>query len=228
MTSDNYINNRLNYNSTESAKSLTNVEKLFSTRRKNISYAYAKNILSKALIILLLMTVGSIGVWGQEPVDYSGIYYIGSVGYNVAKPEENYYLCPTEGWCYYQATDDFTGTDNGQPFLTTYRCRIGVYYKAKNAVWIIEKAPAPNSDYYYIKQASTGKYLTSNGTIRTTNNADRMRVHLETVAPENLDDKELFTIAEYSNYLTISPKGVVGGATDRNWLTVNGGNKLSL
>ena len=94
MTSDNYTNNRLNYNSTESAKSLTNVEKLFSTRRKNISYAYAQNILSKelfrTLLVMLLMVTGAAGVWAQE--DLSGTYYIGSVGYNASTPTANYYL----------------------------------------------------------------------------------------------------------------------------------------
>ena len=187
--------------------------------RKNI---YKYNI---SIILLLLMLFGSTSVWGQT--DYSGTYYIASVGYNVANTTTNYYLCPTEGWCYYQATDDFTGTDNDMPFLTTYQCRNGVY-DATKAVWIIEKAPAPNSSYYYIRQAITGRYLTSNGTIRTTGNADRMRIHLEAIEPENLDDKELFTIAVYSTYLTISPKGVVGGAANRNWLTVNGGNKNTL
>ena len=159
--------------------------------------------------------------------DYSGTYYIASVGYD-GNPENtnNYYLCPTKGWCSYKATDDFEAGDN-MPFLTTYRCKTSNYTDgANNAVWYVEKHPTQN--YYYIKQASTGKYLTSNGTIRTTNNPDRMRVHLETVAPENLDDKELFTIEAYNNYLTISPKGVVGGAADRNWLTVNGGNKNAL
>lgn len=160
-------------------------------------------------------------------VDYSGTYYIGSVGYDASKTTTNYYLCPTEGWCYYEATDNFTGTDNGMPFLTTYRCRNGVY-DATKAVWTIEKAPAPNDSYYYIKQAKTGRYLTSNGTINTTGNADRMRVHLETVESENLDDKQLFTIAEFNDYLTISPKGVVGGASGRSWFTVNGGNVNSL
>jgi len=174
-----------------------------------------------------MLTLGSGSVWGQ---DYSGVWYIASVGYDKNNRENNYYLCPTEGWCYYHATNDFTGTNNGMPFLTTYKCRSAAYHSGNpnDAIWIIEKAPAPNSSYYYIRQASTGKYLTSNGEIRTTNNADRMRIHLEDVAPENLDDKELFTIAEYSTYLTISPKGVVGGAAGRNWLTVNGGNKDSL
>ena len=200
----------------------------------NTTYRYIKQATKlmaakRHLVIslLLMLTLGSGSTWGQ---DYSGVYYIGSVNYKAATPESNYYLCPTEGWCYYQATDDFTGTDNGMPFLTTYQCRSAAYHSgnSNDAIWIIEKAPAPNSSYYYIRQASTGKYLTSNGTIRTTNNPDRMRVHVETIAPENLDDKELFTITQYSTYLTISPKGVVGGGAGRNWLTVNGGNKNSL
>ena len=180
-----------------------------------------------AIYLLLMLTLGNSSVWGQ---DYSGVYYIGTAGYNAGTPNNNFYLCPTEGWCYYQATDDFTGTNNDMPFLTTYTCRSAAYHSGipNDAIWTIEKAPAPNSSYYYIKQASTGRYLTSNGTIRTTGNADRMRIHLEAVLPENLDDKELFTIATYSTYLTISPKGVVGGAADRNWLTVNGGNNNSL
>ena len=173
---------------------------------------------------------GRKGPGDEESVDFgrSGTYYIGTIGYNASTPAKNFYLCPTEGWCYYEATDDFTGTDNGMPFITTYNCKTNGYHSgnSSDAVWYVEKHPTQN--YYYIKQASTGRYLTSNGEIRTTGNPDRMRVHLESVAPENLDDKELFTIAEYSTYLTISPKGVVGGAADRNWLTVNGGNKLAL
>ena len=187
------------------------------------------NLLRYTLLLLLMILGGEMNsVWAEGDPDYSGTYYIGSVDYNAANTTTNFYLCPTEGWCYYQATNDFTGTDNGMPFLTTYQCLNGVY-DARKAVWTIEKAPAPNDAYYYIKQALTGRYLTSNGTIRTTGNADRLRVHLEAVASEDLDDKELFTITKYSNkYLTISPKGVTGGAQDRNWLVVNGGNKNAL
>ena len=57
--------------------------------RKNI---YKYNI---SIILLLLMLFGSTSVWGQT--DYSGIYYIASVGYNAANTNTNYYLCPTEG-----------------------------------------------------------------------------------------------------------------------------------
>ena len=182
-----------------------------------------KNI-ARHLSLLFMLLISSVA-WGQ--INYSGTYYIASVGYdgNPAN-ENNYYLCPTKGWCSYKATDDFEAGDN-QPFLTTYKCKTSAYTDgANNAVWYVEKHPTLN--YYYIKQASTGRYLTSNGEIHTTSNPDRMRVHLESVAPENLDDKELFTIEAYSTYLTISPKGVVGGAADRNWLTVNGGNVNNL
>lgn len=178
------------------------------------------------VLMLLTITLGVNTAWGQT--DYSGTYYIGSVGFKPASTSDNFYLCPTEGWCYYHATDDFTGTDNGMPFLTTHKCRGDANYNVGKAVWTIEKAPAPNSGYYYIKQALTGKYLVSNGEIRTTGNADRMRVHLESVASENLDDKELFTIDFSDNKYFISPKDVVGGAAERIWLVVNGGNNNSL
>lgn len=182
------------------------------------------------ILFTLLLLVAGMEAWGQT--DYSGTYYIASVGYNSGTPANNYYLCPTEGWCYYKADDDFwpSNTEEGNktmPFLTTYQCRSAAYHSgdASDAVWEIEKAPDP--DYYYIKQVSTGKYLTSNGQISNAGK-DRMRVHLENVASENLSDKQLFTITAYSTYLTISPKGVEGSASANKWLVVNGGNKPSL
>ena len=197
------------------------------------------------LFLLVLMVFGTTSAWGQT--DYSGTYYIASGGkssangnkytYDSSNPGNNYYLCPTEGWCYYQATDDFTSTDNGMPFLTTYHCRDGVY-DASKAVWIIEKAPAPNSAYYYIKQKSTGRYLVSNGQIRTTDNPDRIRVHLETIAnPSTEGDKVLFEFnSPSSTYIEISPKGITDGKMDNihkdhdrhKWLTVNNGNYTNL
>ena len=163
-------------------------------------------------------------VWSQT--DYSGVYYIGSVGYNAGKPANNYYLCPSEGWLYYEPTDKWStdGTTYPNPFLTTFKCRSGNYHSgdASDAVWIIEKHPTEN--YYYIKHKSDGKYLLSNGKIDGTSNANRMRVHLEAVAPGDLDDKALFSIAPYSTYLVISPKSSAGWNGDYKWFTVNGGN----
>lgn len=181
-----------------------------------------------------------------EDLGYSGIYYIASGGknytYNPNNPSNNFYLCPTEGWCYFASTDlsenDFTGTDNGQPFLTTYKCRTNAYHSgdASGAVWEIIKAP--NSEYYYIIQKSTGRYLISNGQIRTTSNIDRIRVHLESLAdPAAQGDKVLFEISPLSSSypdirrIEISPKGINETGTHdsydhstHKWLTVNNGN----
>lgn len=176
--------------------------------------------------------------WGQ---DYSGVYYIASGGkaqangsgytYNSSNPANNFYLCPTEGWCFYQATNDFTGTDNGQPFFTTFKCRTNDYHSGdpSDAIWTIEKAPEPNSNYYYIKQTSTGKYMLSNGQIRTSTNADRIRVHLEAVTGD-LDDKALFAIEPVSgqSYVVIRIVSTDGINGDHKWLSVCYGNYNNL
>ena len=171
----------------------------------------------------MMMGVG--GVWGQT--DYSGVYYIGTAGYNADNPTNNYYLCPTEGWIFYKPTNEWSadGTTYPNPFLTTYKCKTNNYHSgdSRTAVWYIEKHPSQN--YYYIRHASDDKYLMSNGQISGTSNANRMRVHLEEVTGD-LDDKALFSIYPYSTYLVISPKSSDGWNGNNNkWYTVNGGNK---
>ena len=176
----------------------------------------------------------------RAQTDYSGVYYIGSgaivngsVAYDATSPTTNFYLCPTAGWCYYKPTNDFSGdgTTYPNPFVTTHNCRNGVE-DADNAVWIVTKKTG--EDYYYIRHALTGKYLVANGQIRTTTNANRMRVHMETVADKDLNDLELFSITPYTRpsspkvtYMTISPKSTVGQNGDYKWFTVNGGNAAS-
>ena len=155
----------------------------------------------------------------EDEADYSGTYYIGSVGYKEANTTTNYYLCPTEGWCYYQATDNFTGTDNGMPFLTTYQCRDGVY-DVRKAIWVVDKSG--ETEYYTIKRALDGKYIVFNGQIRTTSNSDRMRVHVE--AMDTPDDNALFKLEPSGTAFHIKPKNA---SSDRYW-TTNGGNKPSL
>ena len=183
-----------------------------------------------ACLILIVVGVGE--MWGQTAQDYSGTYYIGSnsnsTGYKTT-PADNYYICPTEEWIYYKPTNswDTNGPTYPNPFLTTYKCRSNAYHSgdASNAVWTIEKAP--NSDYYYIKHNKDGKYWVSNGQISGTSNANRMRVHLEAVADENLDDKVLFEITPYSDNksIVISPVSSAGWNGDYKWYTVNNGNK---
>ena len=184
----------------------------------------------RMFLFVMLMVMG-VNVWGQT--DYSGVYYIGSHGYNANNPNSNYYLCPTEGWIFYKPTNDWStdGTTYPNPFLTTFKCKTNDYHSgdASTAVWIVEKDP--DSDYYYIIQAITGKYMVSNGQISGAT-ANRMRVHLEAVTEGNLDDKELFSLTPYSTYLVISPKSEAGWNNNQTvnndklkWYTVNGGNK---
>ena len=191
--------------------------------------------LLRRLLMLVVLVLGATAAWGQT-TDYSGIYYIRSYGKN-ANESNIYYLCPTEGWCFYKPGDDFSnnGTTYPNPFLTTYKCKTNGYHSgdSRTAIWTIEKAP--NSNYYYIKHTKTGQYLLSNGQIRTAW-IDRIRVHLETVAdPSTLGDEALFEISPYSKnnaYLTFRTVGINETGTHDNfdhslhkYLTVNGENK---
>ena len=183
--------------------------------KKNIIHI-KKYLISYLFLLVFLLGCGAI----KAQTDYSGIYYIASTGYNSANPTTNYYLCPTEEWCYYQATDDFTSQPNETPFLTTHKCRDGVYDVNAKAVWYVEKHPT--EDYYYIRRVSDGKYIVLNGQINTTGDANRMRVHLEALAEP--DDKALFALLPDPDgtALNIKPK------TLNTYLTVNGGNDNSL
>ena len=175
-------------------------------------------------LIMLLALLAPMAVWGQT--DYSGVYYIGTAGYNAGTPADNYYLCPTEGWIYYKPTNQWSTDGNAypNPFLTTYKCKTNAYNSGNSstAVWYVEKHP--NQNYYYIRHASDGKYLVSNGQISGTTNANRMRVHLEELSGDP-DDKALFSIYSYSTYLVISPKSSDGWNGNYKWYTVNNGNK---
>ncbi len=192
----------------------------------NQEFTLGKTIvyLRQFLLLVLMLLAGANTAWGQ---DYSGVYYIGTAGYNANTPANNFYLCPTEEWIYYKPDDKWSddGTTYPNPFLTTYKCKTNSYHSGdpSNAVWYIEKHPT--QDYYYIKHASDGKYVISNGKIDGTSNANRMRVHLESVAPKDLDDKALFSIYSYSDYLVISPKSPDGWNGNYKWYTVNNGNK---
>ena len=234
---------RLNYNS-DNQLLPTNWKNIFSHLGKICSLTSAQNFLSKALLCTLLMFMGVNGVWGQ---DYSGTYYIASDAivnkehiYVANTPASNYYLCPTEGWCYYQDPDNFwpkntSAANKTMPFLTTYKCRTNDYHSgdASDAIWAIEKAPG--SGYYHIRQASTGRYLTSNGKVENAG-IDRIRVHLESIEhPNDAGNKILFAISPISNGVVISPQGIQETGTHDNadhsthrWLVVNGGNKDAL
>ena len=153
-------------------------------KRNNVTMMTRKN---RLILLLLMMTMGATGAWGD---DLPGVYFIASRDYVESNTTTNFYLCPTENWFYYQSTSPYyTNTPNGMPFMTTYKCRDGVY-DVLNAVWSIEKKG--NTNYYYIKHLSDGKYLTYNVAMGDKSNAGRMRVHLE-ASPAD-DDAAQFQI----------------------------------
>ena len=177
-------------------------------------------ILLLPLLVLFLLPVA------HAQTDYSGTYYIGAVATSNT-PANNFYLCPTEGWKYYDSenTPPYTSTPNGQPFLTTYKCRGTVDYDTSKAIWYIEKHPT--SDYYYIRHATDNKYLTYNDAFFS--NIGRVRVHLEDSPADNY---ALFTINYVSSkscYEIISKKASETQSNeDRIYLNVNKGNKQNL
>ena len=191
-----------------------------------------------------MLTFGTIVSWGQAPapVDYSGTYYIASVGYDFnPNNTNNYYLCPTEGWAYYVSEGNpyctVQGDPNEKPFLTTYQIKKNSYDVTK-AKWTLTKIG--NSDNYYIHQTGTSNYIVTNGAVSS--NPDRARVHLETISdPNDLDEKAQFAVYPYNGHMVIKsisinetqddvPSGSahVGTHADHKWFTVNQGNKPDL
>ena len=193
-----------------------------------------RHFFSTLSIMFLMLTLGAGSAFAQE-TDYSGVYYIASNyiknkvnKYDPVNLDNNYYLCPTEGWAFYVSGGTVTGTDNGQPFITTNKRASGDEAKYK---WIIEKHVIDGVDYYsfrygidYVDGGSTiSRYMSYS---RKLNGAgtDRMRVHLEkTTTP---GDNEFFRIIVQGTYLVISPKKTDADESNKTkYLTVNGGNQ---
>ncbi len=199
--------------------------KLASLVHEHMFIGHRTYVLPKAFFLTVLMLVAITGAWGQT-TDYSGTYYIRSESTNKNTPGD-YYLCPTKNWYLYKATNSYEddtddNDDNGQPFLTTYQCKDGVY-DASKAVWDVVKHPT-KTDCYYIIQRKTGRYMVSNGIIGS--DANRMRVHLEAVADAtalaNLGDLALFEITSHSGHIDIVPHSTDGRNGDTyKYLVVN-------
>ena len=150
---------------------------------------------------------------GNEPTrgtDYSGMYYLANnnsdnfKGYDNA---DNFYLCPGE--VYYNDGAVAT-TDNGKPLMTTFKTK-----QTDEALWIVEKVAAEGyTDYYTFKQKAsenTYKYLTVHNKLTDYGN-NRMRVHLEEIAPADLSDRNYFSITDITEIGAI--KGYSIGCVD--------------
>lgn len=124
-------------------------------------------------IMIVIALFGSKLLQAQTVTE--GLYYIASRDYNVSNTTTNYYLCPTENWNFFHGSFGYTSTDNGQPFMTTYQCRNGVY-DSKKALWVVKQSSTPG--WFYIIHLVDGKYLTYNNQMPS-GDMGRMRIHLE-------------------------------------------------
>ena len=169
--------------------------------------------------MLLMLVLGSGSVWGQ---DYSGVYYIESYNSYDANFTPEYYLVPTIN-CFYDNDED-------KPHLTTYKTG-----GDKNSIWRVEPVSEGTKTYYRLIHNATGKYLVVNNAIpelAASSQAHRKRVHLETIAPANLDDNSLFTFTEVTGgIIGIRNKSrgstKTGDGTSHYYLNPQNGNKDS-
>ena len=166
-----------------------------------------------------------------EP-DFSGTYYLANnnsdnfKGYNDV---DNFYLCPGEVYYNNGAVET---TDNGKPLMTTFKTG-----QNDESLWIVEKVTAAGfTNYYTFKQKAgenTYKYLTVHDKL-TSYDENRMRVHLEQLATNELTDRNYFSIT----YITEKEGGIKGysigcvdayrfvnGSTINQYLNPAAGNK---
>ena len=147
------------------------------------------------VLIVCLGLVLSGNVFAQTDYDFSDVYYIANRNagnYSSTDATNNYYLCPS--------TDTYA---DQMPFLTTYKTN-----QDGNSKWRVTFVETINGkDYYYIFHLGTQKYLTYNEQL-VGDNADRVRVHLQSTVGE--DGKSLFYFTHSStteNCYNIIPKG---------------------
>ncbi len=168
----------------------------------NTTYEHTKELaqqmtttICSAIAMLLMLTLGSGSVWGQE-----GVWYIandntssGHPGkvYSSASDTEKYYLVPAANPqqtsaidAYYSPNHSATNGDPEKPFLAT-----ALTNKDLNSIWIVKESD--ESGYYFIIHALTGKYAiyevplpndpNKNTDTEETKNGKRKTMHLQTI-----------------------------------------------
>ena len=135
------------------------------------------------MVMLLLMTVGVCGAWGQTRTDYSGLYYFVNCGSGksgdpkiatITNPDNYFYLVPADNPqqdnkrdAWFSSDYSTAKGDSEKPYLTTYKTKkdaadvpTGVTNRPHNSVWIVKFASTDSgTDYYYLIHAATGKYV---------------------------------------------------------------------
>ena len=196
--------------------------------------------------MLLMLTLGSISVWGQSGTDYSGIFYLVNGGSGKTSPDDPmietitdeadyFYLVPADAPkqtynrdAWYSSSD--TNGDSEKPYLTTYKTKKdaaavpdGVTNRPHNSVWIVKFASTDSgTDYYYLIHAATGKYVVYEPPFSSKFN--RKSVHLLKTDSPDENAKFAVTAADptRSSYYNFRPKSRTSGnrflnASNRNF-----------
>ena len=189
---------------------------------KIIKMMIRNKILMRHMVMLLLMTVGVCGAWGQPS---EGLYYIANYNnnaYNAGTPASNYYLVPAanpqqnnKSDAYYSADYGTDAGDPNQPFLTTK-----LTSKDINSVWRIENVPGETGFYYIIHQ-QTGRYVIYEP-VFSGDNSRRKCMHLTTTNTPGNEAKFEITVS-LTGY-AIRPKLVAAGSSSNCYFNVASAN----
>ena len=201
----------------------------------NTTYEHTKRLaqqmsttIRSAIALLLMLTLGSGSVWGQE-----GVWYIANdntssghpgKAYSSASDTEKYYLVPAANPqqtnaidAYYSPNHNTNNGDPEKPFLAT-----ALTNKDLNSIWIVKESE--ESGCYFIIHALTGKYAiyevplpndpNKNTDTDETRNGKRKTMHLQTIDNgdynPSANDNFKFVITTSGGGYNIRPKRRTG------------------
>ena len=193
----------------------------------------ASNRLRHCLTLLVLLMAGVGEAWGQTGTDYSGVYYFVNCGSgktdpidpkiaNITNPDDYFYLVPADNPkqdnkrdAWFSSNYNSVNGDPGKPYLTTYKTKkdaaevpSGVTNRPHNSVWIVKFAGTePETDYYYLIHAATGKYVVYEPPYSAKNN--RKSMHLLTT--DSPGENAKFAITVNSGHYNFRPKSITSG-----------------
>ncbi len=198
------------------------------TAHSQRDYSSSLTRLRLVMSLLLMLTLGSGSVWGQE-----GVWYIANdntssghpgKAYSSASDTEKYYLVPAANPqqtnaidAYYSPNHNTNNGDPEKPFLAT-----ALTNKDLNSIWIVKKSE--ESGCYFIIHALTGKYAvyevplpndpSKNTDTDETKNGKRKTMHLQTIDNgdynPSANDNFKFVITTSGDGYNIRPKRRTG------------------
>ena len=181
------------------------------TARAQRNYGSFSMRLRLVVSMLLMITLGSVSVWGQEGVWYiandKGLESETSFNYNTSTTAQRFYIVPAKDPqladnedAYYSENYDSSAGDPEKPYLTTYRTKRDV-----NSAWVIKSA---GDNKYFLIHVLTGKYAVYHTTPDCSSKTHRKVIHLETLADPGSVDIAKFYIENGTTTYTFRPQSL--------------------